>query len=110
MLFPLRIATVLKSTVPFILSAGTWMQTAVDDESQCIVLVPKRLAAHGMTRVSVTVYHSSATQRMAAHGMVAHDFDVGMSEALSLPVVVPAPPLASAQRPAIDRQLTRLSV
>jgi hypothetical protein len=41
-LFPFSIATVLKSAVPFILRAGTWMKIEVDEDGQRLVLVAKR--------------------------------------------------------------------
>jgi hypothetical protein len=43
-LFPIRFATVLKNAVPFILKAGTWMRTELDEDGQRIVLLSKRTA------------------------------------------------------------------
>jgi hypothetical protein len=43
-LFPIRFATVLKNAVPFILEAGTWMRTELDEDGQRIVLLSKRTA------------------------------------------------------------------
>ena len=47
MLFPLNITTVFKNAVPFILKAGTWMRTEVDEDGQRIVLLSKRAAGAG---------------------------------------------------------------
>ena len=44
MLFPLNITTVFKNAVPFILKAGTWMRTELDEDGQRIVLLSKRTA------------------------------------------------------------------
>ena len=48
-LFPLRIVTVMKSAVPFILDTGVWMKAVVNEELEQVVLVRKRTLAPGDT-------------------------------------------------------------
>ena len=85
--FPLKIGTVMKSTVPLILEGKGKMMTAVDEDSQRVVLVPRRdmmaLGADGeeeergeihmsiVRRVSSVFSRRSSRARAASLQMVA---------------------------------------